>query len=63
VCGAREGSNERNLAHIWLDPARDAAMALVTNISGAKANEALLTLAPELYAKFAASKRGDGGGR
>jgi CubicO group peptidase (beta-lactamase class C family) len=57
------GSNERNLAHIWLDPARDVAMVLVTNISGSKANEALYTLAPELYAKFAASRRGDGGGR
>jgi CubicO group peptidase (beta-lactamase class C family) len=51
------GSNQKNLAHIWLEPARDVAMVLVTNTGGAKADEALLTLAPELYAKFAAAKR------
>ncbi|MGH8072022.1 MAG: serine hydrolase domain-containing protein [Candidatus Entotheonellia bacterium] len=51
------GSNEKNLAHIWLEPRRDVAMVVVTNISGSKANEALFALAPELYAKFAAPKR------
>jgi CubicO group peptidase (beta-lactamase class C family) len=51
------GSNQKNLAHIWLEPRRDFAMVLVTNIGGPKADEALFTLAPELYAKFAAPKR------
>jgi CubicO group peptidase (beta-lactamase class C family) len=51
------GSNQKNLAHIWLEPRRDFAMVVVTNISGSKANEALFALAPELYAKFAAPKR------
>ena len=51
------GSNEKNLAHIWLEPKRDFAMVLVTNIGGSKANEALNALAPELYARFAVPKR------
>jgi CubicO group peptidase (beta-lactamase class C family) len=57
------GSNQKNLAHIWLEPRRDLAMVLVTNISGSKADEALFALAPELYAKFAAPKRGGKGRR
>jgi CubicO group peptidase (beta-lactamase class C family) len=51
------GSNEKNLAHIWLEPKRDFAMVLVANIGGSKANEALNALAPELYARFAVPKR------
>jgi CubicO group peptidase (beta-lactamase class C family) len=51
------GSNQKNLAHIWLEPRRDFAMVLVTNIGGSKANEALFALAPELYAKFAAPRQ------
>ena len=51
------GSNEKNLAHIWLEPKRDFAMVLVTNIGGSKANEALNALALELYARFAVPKR------
>jgi CubicO group peptidase (beta-lactamase class C family) len=47
------GSNTMNLAHIWLEPQSDYALVIVTNISGSKANEALLALAPQLYAKFA----------
>ncbi|MCX5850074.1 MAG: serine hydrolase [Deltaproteobacteria bacterium] len=43
------GSNEMNLAHIWIDTKRDFAMVITTNISGPKANEALLKLARELY--------------
>ncbi len=46
------GSNGMNLAHIWLDIEHDFAMVLVTNIGGARAKEALFTLAPELYRKF-----------
>jgi len=45
------GSNEMNLAHIWIDTKRDCAMVTVTNISGPKANEALFKLARELYKK------------
>jgi hypothetical protein len=47
------GSNEMNLAHIWLEPRRDFALVIVTNIAGSKADKALFALAPELYAKFA----------
>jgi CubicO group peptidase (beta-lactamase class C family) len=46
------GSNNMNLAHIWLDTKRDFAMIIVANISGQKANAALLALANELYTKF-----------
>ena len=46
------GSNEMNLAHIWVDPKRDFAMVLVTNIGGKKAEEGLFKFASELYAEF-----------
>jgi hypothetical protein len=55
---AAGAANEKNLAHIWLDPKRDFAMVLVTNIGGAKANEALFALAPALYARLATPKSG-----
>lgn len=48
------GSNVKNLAQIWLDPQRDFAMVLVTNIGGEQADQAFQALAPELYKKFAA---------
>lgn len=47
------GSNEKNLAHIWIDKKRDLAIVTMTNIGGAKANEGLLALARELYMGFA----------
>ncbi len=47
------GSNGMNLAHIWIDPQRDLAMVLAANVGGAKANEALLAAAAELYGKYA----------
>ncbi len=50
------GSNSMNLAHVWLDPKRDFAMVMVTNISGQKANTAFSDLAKELYTKFAKNK-------
>jgi hypothetical protein len=50
------GSNTFNLAHIWVDPKRDFAMVLVTNVGGKKAEEALRELAPALYARFAGTK-------
>lgn len=46
------GSNGMNLAHIWLDPEQDLAMVVVTNISNPKANEALFTIAKQLYSKY-----------
>jgi hypothetical protein len=42
-----------NLAHIWLDPKRDFAMVIATNIGGTKADEGIKALARELYTKFA----------
>jgi hypothetical protein len=57
------GSNQKNLAHIWVEPSRDFAMVVVTNIGGAKADEALFALAPELYARFAVPTRGRKGKR
>lgn len=50
------GSNGKNLAHIWLNTKRDFAMVLVTNIGGPKADEALFSLAAQLYAKFVDGK-------
>jgi CubicO group peptidase (beta-lactamase class C family) len=52
---SHSGSNGRNLAQIWLDPQRDFAMVLVTNIGGEQAEQAFQALAPELYKKFAAT--------
>jgi CubicO group peptidase (beta-lactamase class C family) len=51
------GSNDMNLAHIWIDTKRDFAMVIVTNISGQKANEALFALARELYTKYTKEQR------
>jgi len=50
------GSNTMNLAQIWLDPERDFAMVLVTNIGGTKAADAFKALAPELYRLGAVKK-------
>ena len=47
------GSNNMNLAHIWLDPKRDFAIVVVSNIGGPKASAAFYVLAKELYMKFA----------
>jgi CubicO group peptidase (beta-lactamase class C family) len=47
------GSNSMNLAHIWIDPRRDFAMVTATNIGGPKSNDALYSLARELYGRFA----------
>ncbi len=46
------GSNTTNLAKIWIDPKRDFAMVLMTNIGETKADQALELLSKELYAKF-----------
>jgi hypothetical protein len=50
------GSNEMNVAQVWVDPGRDFAMVLVTNVGGKKAEDALFQLADELYGKFAKGK-------
>lgn len=50
------GSNNMNLAQIWVDVDKDLAMVLATNISGKKADEALNKLARELYASYAGAK-------
>jgi CubicO group peptidase (beta-lactamase class C family) len=57
------GSNGMNVAHIWVDPKRDFAMVLVTNIGTTKATDALVALAPELYAKFGPRSLGAERGR
>jgi CubicO group peptidase (beta-lactamase class C family) len=46
------GSNEKNLAHVWIDLKRDLALVLVTNIGGKKAEEGLKAIAAELYPRF-----------
>ncbi len=46
------GSNTMNLAQIWIDPARDLAIVLTTNVSGPPAETALNDLAAALYARF-----------
>ena len=57
------GSNGKNLAQIWLDPQRDFAMVLVTNIGGEKADQAFQALAPELYKKFSGKSSTTGSNR
>jgi len=46
------GSNEKNLAHILLQPRHDFGMVLVTNVGGVQANEAFHSLARELYRRY-----------
>ena len=48
------GSNEKNLAHIFIDQKYDRAMVFVTNISGSKADEGFRALAKEMYLKYLA---------
>jgi CubicO group peptidase (beta-lactamase class C family) len=60
---SHSGSNTKNLAQIWLDPQRDFAMVLVTNIGGEQADQAFQALAPELYKKFAATPSTAGSNR
>jgi CubicO group peptidase (beta-lactamase class C family) len=46
------GSNGKNLAHVWVEPSRDVALVLMTNIGGARADEGLRAAAAELYARY-----------
>jgi CubicO group peptidase (beta-lactamase class C family) len=47
------GSNGMNLANITLDPGRDLAIVLATNIGGTRADAALKALVEALYRRFA----------
>jgi CubicO group peptidase (beta-lactamase class C family) len=49
------GSNQKNLAYIWVEPSRDTAMVLMTNVGGTQAEAGLRALAPELYRRFLAA--------
>jgi CubicO group peptidase (beta-lactamase class C family) len=46
------GSNGKNLAFIWVEPKRDFAMVLMTNVGGEKADQALYALSRELYGRY-----------
>jgi len=47
------GSNNKNLAQIWVDVKNDLAIVITTNIAGEKATEALNAVARTLYVKYA----------
>jgi hypothetical protein len=46
------GSNEMNLAAIFVQPKHDFGMVLMTNIGGRRADDGLNALAAELYRSF-----------
>lgn len=50
------GSNGKNLAYIWVEPSRDLAMVMMTNISGPRADEALRAVSAELYKRYATAE-------
>ncbi len=50
------GSNNMNMAQIWVDQDNDLAIVLTTNIAGEKSEAALFALARELTAQYAAGK-------
>jgi len=47
------GSNEMNVAYIMLQPKHDFGIVMMTNVGGQKADQAMQTLAQELYKRFA----------
>ncbi|APW61901.1 serine hydrolase domain-containing protein [Paludisphaera borealis] len=47
------GSNTKNLAHIWINPQRDFALVVLTNIGGPRAEAALRAVAEDLYKRRA----------
>lgn len=47
------GSNEMNVAYIMLQPKHDFGIVMMTNVGGQKADQAMKTLAQELYKRFA----------
>jgi hypothetical protein len=50
------GSNGMNLASIMLQPDKDFALVLATNVGGAKAEEALQAAAEQIYRRFAGAQ-------
>lgn len=56
---SHSGSNQKNLAFIFVDPQKDFAEVLMTNIYDKKAEQALKTLAAQLYARFADAPASD----
>jgi len=51
------GSNNFNLAQIWVDTKKDLAVVMAANIGGEKADKAMASLVRELYEKYAAATR------
>jgi CubicO group peptidase (beta-lactamase class C family) len=49
------GSNGKNLAHVWVEPPRDVAIVLMTNISNPQAEAGLRALASSLYGTYLAA--------
>ena len=56
------GSNTMNYAQVWLDPGRDFAMVLMTNVGGAAADRALNGIAAELFATYSGAPPKPAGG-
>jgi hypothetical protein len=48
----RGGSNQMNVADVLIQPKYDFAIVAMTNVGGRRADEALKTLAGELYKSF-----------
>ena len=46
------GSNQLNVADVFLQPQHDFGMVMMTNVGGRKADDALKALAEELYKRF-----------
>jgi CubicO group peptidase (beta-lactamase class C family) len=51
---SHNGSNQMNLANITLDPERDVAIVIATNIGGTRADAALMQVLAALHGRFAA---------
>ena len=43
-----------NVAHLWLDPAQDAALVVLTNVGRERAEQGLRAVAAELYGRYLA---------
>jgi hypothetical protein len=46
------GSNQMNLADVFVQPSHDFGMVIMTNVGGRRADEALKALGAELYTRF-----------
>jgi CubicO group peptidase (beta-lactamase class C family) len=47
------GSNTKSLAHVWIDPKRDIAVVVVTNIGGKRAETALRAVVADVFPRYA----------